>query len=60
MTSIANRLKRLYGDHDMEWYNERTEYMASFLTEERMAVLQRTLAERTRYMTILTTSLHRV
>ena len=54
MTSIANRLKRMYGGHPMEWYNERTEYMASFLTEERMAVLQRTLAERTRYMTILT------
>jgi tRNA (guanosine-2'-O-)-methyltransferase len=38
----------------MEWYRERTEYMSGFLTEERMAVLQRTLAERTRYMTILT------
>ena len=44
----------MYGGHDMEWYRERTEYMAGFLTEERMAVLQRTLAERTRYMTILT------
>ena len=54
MTSIANRLKRLYGGHDMEWYSERTEYMSGFLTEERMEVLQRTLAKRTRYMTILT------
>ena len=54
MTSIANRLKRLYGGHDMEWYRERTEYMSGFLTEERMEVLQRTLAKRTRYMTILT------
>lgn len=54
MTSIASRLKDLYGGHDIEWYAERTEYMKGFLTEERIEVLQRTLNERTRYMTILT------
>jgi tRNA (guanosine-2'-O-)-methyltransferase len=54
MISIANRLKELYGGYDAEWYAERTEYMKGFLTEERIEVLQRTLNERTRYMTILT------
>lgn len=54
MISIANRLKELYGGYDVEWYAERTEYMKGFLTEERIEVLQRTLNERTRYMTILT------
>ena len=54
MTSIANRLKECYGGHDSEWYAERAEYMKGFLTEERIEVLQRTLSERTRYMTILT------
>ena len=54
MTSIASRLKSLCGGHDQEWYAPRMEYMAGFLTEERLDVLKRTLAERTRYMTILT------
>ena len=54
MTSIANRLKEYCADHQPEWYDERTAYMTSFLTEERIEVLKRTLAERTRYMTILT------
>ena len=54
MTSIANRLKTYCADHPKEWYDERTAYMSQFLTEERMAVLRRTLASRTRYMTILT------
>ena len=54
MTSIANRLKSCYADHSPEWYDERTEYMKGFLTEERIEVLRRTLSERTRYMTILT------
>ena len=54
MTSIANRLKDLCAGHSAEWYDERTAYMSQFLTEERMAVLRRTLASRTRYMTILT------
>lgn len=54
MTSIANRLKSCYADHSAEWYDERTEYMKGFLTEERIEVLRRTLSERTRYMTILT------
>ena len=54
MTSIANRLKSCYANHSAEWYDERTEYMKGFLTEERIEVLRRTLNERTRYMTILT------
>ena len=54
MTSIANRLKTYCAGHPKEWYDERTAYMSGFLTEERMAVLRRTLASRTRYMTILT------
>ena len=54
MTSIANRLKSCYANHSPEWYDERTEYMKGFLTEERIEVLRRTLSERTRYMTILT------
>ena len=54
MTSIANRLKAYCADRPKEWYDERTAYMSGFLTEERVAVLRRTLASRTRYMTILT------
>lgn len=54
MTSIANRLKRYCSGHTKQWYDERTAYMESFLTEERREVLRRTLASRTRYMTILT------
>lgn len=54
MTSIANRLKAYCADRPKEWYDERTAYMSEFLTEERVSVLRRTLASRTRYMTILT------
>ena len=54
MTSIVNKIKELSAGHSPEWYDERTAYMTSFLTEERVDVLRRTLAERTRYMTILT------
>ncbi len=38
----------------LEWYIERTEYLREFMTEARYQVLCRTLASRTRYMTILT------
>ena len=54
MTSIASRLKSLCSGHNEEWYAPRMEYMTGFLTAERLEVLQRTLAQRTRYMTILT------
>ena len=54
MTSIVNKIKELSAGHSPEWYDERTAYMTSFLTEERVDVLRRTLSERTRYMTILT------
>ncbi len=54
MTSIASRLKAYAAGHTPEWYDERIAYMEQFLTEERCEVLRRTLASRTRYMTILT------
>lgn len=54
MTNIGNNLRRRYGGHTPEWYDERTAYMCGFLTEERIGVLRRTLEMRTRYMTILT------
>lgn len=54
MTNIANNLWRHYAGHEPGWYDERTEYMCGFLTGERIDVMRRTLAMRTRYMTILT------
>lgn len=54
MTNTGNSLRRRYGGHTPEWYDERTEYMSGFLTGERVQTLRRTLAMRTRYMTILT------
>ena len=54
MTSIASRLKAYCAGHSKEWYDERTAYLETFLTEERIEVLRRTLSSRTRYMTILT------
>ena len=52
MTNIVNKI--IAEPHSSEWYDERTAYLESFLTEERCEVLRRTLASRTRYMTILT------
>ena len=52
MTNIVNKL--IAEPHSAEWYDERTAYMESFLTDERREVLRRTLSSRTRYMTILT------
>ena len=54
MTNIANRLRAYCEPHSSEWLNERIEYLAEFLTQERRDVLERTLSQRTRYMTILT------
>lgn len=54
MTNTGNSLRRCYGGHTPEWYDERTDYMSGFLTGERIQTLRRTLAMRTRYMTILT------
>lgn len=54
MTNTGNSLRRRYGGHTPEWYDERTDYMSGFLTGERVQTLRRTLAMRTRYMTILT------
>ncbi|MFR9522987.1 MAG: RNA methyltransferase [Rikenellaceae bacterium] len=38
----------------LEWHQERIEYLADFMTEERYAKLSEIVAKRTRYMTILT------
>lgn len=54
MTNTGNSLRRRHGGHTPEWYDERTDYMSGFLTGERIQTLRRTLAMRTRYMTILT------
>lgn len=54
MTSIANRVKAYCESHDSAWRRERIEYLAEFLLAERREVLERTLSQRTRYMTILT------
>ena len=54
MTNTGNSLRRRYGGHTPEWYDERTDYMSGFVTGERIQTLRRTLAMRTRYMTILT------
>lgn len=36
-----------------EWFDERIDYLATFMTEERFSLFRRTLASRTNYMTIL-------
>ncbi len=52
MTNIASRLRT--EEHSEEWLRERLDYMTRFITEERRDVLQRTVAQRTHYMRILT------
>ena len=52
MTNIASRLRT--EEHSEEWLRERLEYMTRFITDERREVLQRTVAQRTHYMRILT------
>ena len=52
MTNIASRLRT--EEHSEEWFRERLEYMTRFITDERREVLQRTVAQRTHYMRILT------
>ncbi len=47
MTNIENR-------EEQEWLRERIEYLADFMTEGRYETLCRTIAHRTRHMTILT------
>ncbi len=47
MTNTAN-------NRPTAWYEERTECLRAFMSEERQQTLRRTLAERTRYMTVLT------
>ncbi|MBR5849547.1 MAG: RNA methyltransferase [Alistipes sp.] len=56
MTNIANNIPTLAvtaSDHPLEWYRERIAYLSSFMTEERFSLFERTLAQRTHYMTIL-------
>ena len=45
MKNTANR--------DTAWYGARTASLAEFMTPERNEVLRRTVAMRTRYMTVL-------
>lgn len=52
MTNIASRLRT--EEHSEEWLCERLDYMTRFITDERREVLQRTVAQRTHYMRILT------
>ena len=52
MTNIASSLRT--EEHSEEWLRERLEYMTRFITDERRDVLQRTVAQRTHYMRILT------
>ena len=52
MTTIASRLRT--EEHSEEWLRERLDYMTKFITDERRDVLQRTVAQRTHYMRILT------
>jgi tRNA (guanosine-2'-O-)-methyltransferase len=52
MTNIASRLRT--EEHSNEWLRERLDYMTRFITDERRDVLQRTVAQRTHYMRILT------
>ena len=52
MTNIASRLRT--EEHSEEWLRERLDYMTRFITDERCEVLQRTVAQRTHYMRILT------
>lgn len=56
MTNIANNhpLIALPDEpQSLEWYRERIDYLASFMTEERFSLFERTLAQRTSYLTIL-------
>ena len=52
MTNIASRLRT--EEHSEAWLRERLDYMTRFITDERREVLQRTVAQRTHYMRILT------
>ena len=56
MTNIANNIPALdlpVEEHSLDWYRERIAYLATFMTEERFLLFERTLAQRTNYMTIL-------
>ena len=47
-------MKNTVGDaHSVEWYAERTGYLAGFMMPERMETLRSTVGMRTRYMTLL-------
>lgn len=54
MTNIANNIPGLpTEERSLAWYRERIDYLATFMTEERFSLFERTLAQRTDYMTIL-------
>lgn len=56
MTNIANNLPTLdlpTEEHPLAWYRERIDYLRTFMTEERFTLFERTIAQRTNYMTLL-------
>ena len=56
MTNIANNIPALdlpVEEHSLDWYRERIADLATFMTEERFSLFERTLVQRTNYMTIL-------
>lgn len=52
MKSIENRWLELNAGHPAEWYDERSAWLAEFVTPERYATLSEALGRRTRYMTV--------
>ena len=52
MKSTDNSWIAAQCNHPREWYAERSAYMKGFLTEERVATLERVLAQRTHYLTV--------
>lgn len=57
MTNIANNIPLIDlpdEEHTLAWYRERIDYLATFMTEERFSLFERTLSMRTKHLTILT------
>ena len=56
MTNIANNHPEIAvpaTEHPLAWYRERIDYLRTFMTEERFALFEQTIAQRTNYMTLL-------
>ena len=52
MKNIESEWLKNDAGRDERWYDERIDLLRGFVTDERAAVLERTLADRTRYMTV--------